>query len=545
MTVETEVTRVIVLGDGVTTTFSYTFPIPGSTATDQTNAELILTDTSSVSTTLADNLWSITGVDTGVGGTFTYPLVGSPVTTGSTLTLVRIVPFEQTTSLSAQGAYSPAVVEAALDNIVEQTEQLNVRELQNLRAPITEAALNDMPAAALRANAFLAFNSTGQPITVGNTSGAVGTGIELAVAGHTISTGTALFSNLNGVSWGFNGQTITGSVATSYRASNDALGLNTAGSNITWTANSSGVSIDARGYAGTGFSGTNISGTHNSLGIQLSVAAPGAGGGITASSYQNLPMGAWGVSGSLKQGNGSYSEGVAFNLPYAISASYVRLPILMTNGSTTIGTTGASLNASANITTTWQLAFYSYGAGASSQSLMSVTNGSCTWVFQNSVSVAANGTQGSYSQALTYYIEGNSSALSTQYSVSDTNYPFSSTAFANFTGPKFLDIPFAASLSAGAYWMLVGMSTGSATNSTGIAPASNATIAYSRHYVSSGINSEFNQMGISLGGGGNGTGPVFGAGSLTSTGTIVAFANSQITGGANNEMVIFQLLRSA
>ena len=100
-----------------------------------------------------------------------------------------------------------------------------------------------------------------------------------------------VFADGNGVSFGLNGSTVTATVATNYqsagaylttaRASNDAIGLATAQSNVTWTANSAGLSLDARGYAGTGttFNGANISGsiTQNSNGIQLSLSA-GAGG---------------------------------------------------------------------------------------------------------------------------------------------------------------------------------------------------------------------------------------------------------------------------
>lgn len=52
------------------------------------------------------------------------------------------------------------------------------------------------------------------------------------------------------------------------------IGVATAGSNITWTANSSGLSIDARGYAGTVTGATNASVTANSDGVSVSVAAP-------------------------------------------------------------------------------------------------------------------------------------------------------------------------------------------------------------------------------------------------------------------------------
>jgi hypothetical protein len=94
---------------------------------------------------------------------------------------------------------------------------------------------------------------------------------------------TISFSNAGGVSFGTSaGSAIFGSVVTSYRASNDAVGLNTAQSNVTWTVNSSGISLDARGYAGTGTSATNASITLNSNGLAISVAAPGGGGNFSA-----------------------------------------------------------------------------------------------------------------------------------------------------------------------------------------------------------------------------------------------------------------------
>lgn len=89
---------------------------------------------------------------------------------------------------------------------------------------------------------------------------------------------TLSFGNSNGISFGSSGSSITAShnALTTARASNDAIGLNTAQSNVTWTVNSSGLSFDARGYAGTGTSATNASITLNSNGLAVSVAAPGA-----------------------------------------------------------------------------------------------------------------------------------------------------------------------------------------------------------------------------------------------------------------------------
>lgn len=67
-----------------------------------------------------------------------------------------------------------------------------------------------------------------------------------------------------------------GNYLTTARASNDAIGLNTAVSNVTATINSAGLSLDARGYAGTAttFNGANISGsmTVNSVGVNISAS---------------------------------------------------------------------------------------------------------------------------------------------------------------------------------------------------------------------------------------------------------------------------------
>jgi hypothetical protein len=115
------------------------------------------------------------------------------------------------------------------------------------------------------------------------------------------------FTNLNGVTLSLSSgaaglHTIVGShnAITTARASTDAIGLNTAQSNVTWTVNSSGLSLDARGYAGTGTSATNASVTLNSNGLAISVAA--AGGGFTRSRF-NPFMEAVAVATQFGQGS--------------------------------------------------------------------------------------------------------------------------------------------------------------------------------------------------------------------------------------------------
>lgn len=145
-------------------------------------------------------------------------------------------------------------------------------------------------------------------------------------AGTTSNNLSALtFNNGNNVTFGLNGSVITASVNSSYRASNDAIGLNTAQSNVTWTVNSSGLSLDARGYAGTatGFTGANISGsmTNNSNGLSLSLSvAPGGGG---ADGYNILAAGTQtaNTTGTVSFAN---SNGISFGMSNSsvITASY-------------------------------------------------------------------------------------------------------------------------------------------------------------------------------------------------------------------------------
>lgn len=92
------------------------------------------------------------------------------------------------------------------------------------------------------------------------------------------SLGTINFLDSNGVTWGLNGSTISATVKTAYRNLTDAIGLATAQTNVTWTANSAGLSLNAGGYAGTGFTatttaGTDVKGTHNTAGLSLAVPA--------------------------------------------------------------------------------------------------------------------------------------------------------------------------------------------------------------------------------------------------------------------------------
>ena len=102
MTVSITACKVIALGNGAQTTFSYDFEMPiGSAYT------LIYTDASGNQTTLSPSAYTVTGMGNANGGTFTYPLSGSPIAAGTSLTFIRQTPYTQATSLGNPGQLLP------------------------------------------------------------------------------------------------------------------------------------------------------------------------------------------------------------------------------------------------------------------------------------------------------------------------------------------------------------------------------------------------------------------------------------------------------
>lgn len=167
------------------------------------------------------------------------------------------------------------------------------------------------------------------------TSGRAGTGFT-----STTTAGTAITAAL-----GTNGLSMAvPNFITTARASNDAIGLNTAQSNVTWTVNSSGLSLDARGYAGTGTSATNASITLNSNGLAISVV----GGGTTNQTGPNIADGNGNTvtSGTVVFSN---SNGVSFGLNASTMTASVNA-VAVAAGGATASTGTVVFNNSNNIT---------------------------------------------------------------------------------------------------------------------------------------------------------------------------------------------------
>lgn len=161
MALETETSQVIFQGNAATTVFTYSFIIP--------NADVVVatfTDSDGDQTILSTSQYTITGLDDENGGTITYPLSGSPMAVGESLTLQRVVPYTQPTVLTNQGGYYPDVVEGADDWIVMQTQQLDALYQRTIRFPAVDPTANsqgELPAWQQRANMVLSFDSSGNP----------------------------------------------------------------------------------------------------------------------------------------------------------------------------------------------------------------------------------------------------------------------------------------------------------------------------------------------------------------------------------------------
>lgn len=128
MTVSTLASQQIALGNGVTTVFSFSF-----IAVAATDIQVTYTDADGVQDVLSPSQYTLflnpaaTNSLWGIGGTCTYPLTGDPIADGTFLTIQRIVPLVQTTSISNQGAFYTQAVETALDTLCFEIQQVSGR----------------------------------------------------------------------------------------------------------------------------------------------------------------------------------------------------------------------------------------------------------------------------------------------------------------------------------------------------------------------------------------------------------------------------------
>ncbi len=128
MTISTTTSSVTYIGNDATTVFTFSFV--GASTSD---IEVVYTDEDGDETTLNPSVYTLAfnavspGALWAVGGSVTYPLSGSPISVGTSITITRDVPYTQTVSIGNQGAFYPQAVEQALDLLDMQIQQLNTR----------------------------------------------------------------------------------------------------------------------------------------------------------------------------------------------------------------------------------------------------------------------------------------------------------------------------------------------------------------------------------------------------------------------------------
>jgi hypothetical protein len=127
--------KVIYNGNGATSAWPFSFPV-----LEAGHLAVIFTDGAGLETVLSPSLYGVGGIGDATGGSVTYPLAGDPIAVGTKLTLLRTVPYTQTTVLSNQGGYYPEVVERRFDQIYMALQQLEERVSRVSLYPLSDPA---------------------------------------------------------------------------------------------------------------------------------------------------------------------------------------------------------------------------------------------------------------------------------------------------------------------------------------------------------------------------------------------------------------------
>lgn len=148
-------------GNGVTTSFAFNF---------KTNAKedlLVVKLALGVETDLVlDSDYSVTlnsNQEDSPGGSITYPISGSPLATGESLTVISDLAISQNADLPNLGAFYPTVIEDALDRAIMLIGQLNEALSRAIvLQPSTSGVAVELPTPA--AGQAIGWNSTGNAL---------------------------------------------------------------------------------------------------------------------------------------------------------------------------------------------------------------------------------------------------------------------------------------------------------------------------------------------------------------------------------------------
>lgn len=358
----------------------------------------------------------------------------------------------------------------------------------------------------------------------------------IAANGSTASTNTVNFSNSNGISFGFgaagNSTVITAShnaltsQSTQYNAI--TLGGNTAGTTSFNATDNNTIFLHG---------GNNI--TLSGSGSSITISAANAGAGNPASFFNNIDVvnntSAFQVSGSTKHLQ-------PLILPYDISVSFVRFPVTMSAaGSQAATATAANQTRGMTMSSTMFVVVYSQGVGANSRSLQSYASGSASWIQRATLQAGATGSHWSSGHTVSFPREGGNTDFTSSAGATSASYTVQSSQLSNFTGLRFLDVPFATSLSAGNYWLAYG-------SSSSLSTSGNANMSTLRILASNFVATQVNQAINLLGSATNSSNQfILGLGSYTTNQiqTTASIALANISTSASHPQLFFQMIRQA
>lgn len=130
MTMSSAVSKVTLNGDGVQTSWPFSFKVWKAS-----DLEVILTSPGGTESVTTD--WSVALA--GVGGTVTYPVLGDTLPTGWKITIRRSMDFLQEVDLVSGTRWDPEVVETALDQAAAERQQLREEIGRAIRVGVASA----------------------------------------------------------------------------------------------------------------------------------------------------------------------------------------------------------------------------------------------------------------------------------------------------------------------------------------------------------------------------------------------------------------------
>lgn len=350
---------------------------------------------------------------------------------------------------------------------------------------------------------------------------------------------------------------------TSARAGTGTSVQTTTGTDLSCALNTNGLTIAyakwittyvndlTSGRAGINGSVATTAGTDLALTLNTSGATIGYPAWITTAAKSSAMASYWANQDKFVDDNSttiqptiSVLQVVPVVIPYAISASFLRVPVLVAFNSTESAGTTANTTFTFNRTYSSAVGIFTQNVGASSMSLAQLTSTVGTWVIQHIIGAGATGSRYTQTQNITYQVSGTTSQYTTSSAQSSANLAVSTNQLTLFTSARFNDIPFALSLSAGNYWFAFGISSATASSGGLSNFVSNATMNMSMVGVSHS-NLSWGAMGLAPA---NSIQLMPGLGSWSTNAAIMTTASLQIasiSSQSSHPLAYFQLARFA